>query len=77
MRCPFCKKNGTDVVDSRQLNGGETVKRRRQCNSCNKRFTTHESYHENNSENEYNQSSNKRDIYHDLKRAHGEDYLYI
>ena len=68
MKCPFCKHNGTDVIDSRQLNSGELVKRRRQCNSCKERFTTHEIYSLSNN----NKISNKRDIYQDLKRIHDE-----
>jgi transcriptional repressor NrdR len=42
MRCPFCQHPDSDVIDTRKLNGGETIRRRRKCASCNKRFTTYE-----------------------------------
>lgn len=43
MRCPFCSAEETKVVDSRLANDGYSVRRRRQCLSCNERFTTFES----------------------------------
>ena len=42
MRCPFCQHPDSDVIDTRKLNGGETIRRRRKCASCGKRFTTYE-----------------------------------
>jgi transcriptional repressor NrdR len=42
MRCPFCSFHDTKVVDSRPDKGGATIRRRRECESCGKRFTTHE-----------------------------------
>ena len=43
MRCPFCHAQGMDrVVDSRETDSGRQVRRRRQCESCGKRFTTYE-----------------------------------
>lgn len=42
MRCPFCQHPDSDVVDTRKLNGGETIRRRRKCVACGKRFTTYE-----------------------------------
>lgn len=42
MRCPFCFAEDTKVVDSRLGDDGETVRRRRECLSCNERFTTYE-----------------------------------
>lgn len=42
MRCPFCKSGNTDVIDSREVEGGESIRRRRECNSCSRRFTTYE-----------------------------------
>lgn len=42
MRCPFCDAHDTRVVDSRLGNGGDSVRRRRECNACSERFTTHE-----------------------------------
>lgn len=42
MKCPFCGYLDTKVVDSRPDKGGATIRRRRECESCGKRFTTHE-----------------------------------
>ncbi|MBO6304115.1 MAG: transcriptional repressor NrdR [Selenomonadaceae bacterium] len=43
MRCPFCKAMDSRVVDSRAADDGATIRRRRECVSCGKRFTTYES----------------------------------
>ena len=43
MQCPFCGANDTKVVDSRLVAEGQQVRRRRECVSCNERFTTFES----------------------------------
>jgi transcriptional repressor NrdR len=43
MRCPFCEANETKVVDSRLLKEGLSVRRRRKCEACERRFTTYES----------------------------------
>lgn len=42
MRCPFCGAADSKVVDSRDSETGEAVRRRRQCLDCSKRFTTYE-----------------------------------
>src|SRR5690606_38586669 len=42
MRCPFCGNADTQVVDSRVSEEGDTIRRRRRCLSCDKRFTTYE-----------------------------------
>ncbi|NEN75356.1 transcriptional repressor NrdR [Pelistega sp. NLN82] len=42
MKCPFCSKSDTQVVDSRVSEDGFTIRRRRRCQSCEKRFTTYE-----------------------------------
>jgi transcriptional repressor NrdR len=42
MRCPFCGAQDTRVLDSRLANEGDQVRRRRECNACKERFTTHE-----------------------------------
>lgn len=42
MRCPFCSAQDTKVVDSRILKEGLSVRRRRKCDSCKRRFTTYE-----------------------------------
>lgn len=42
MHCPFCSAPDTRVIDSRLSNDGDQVRRRRECVSCNERFTTYE-----------------------------------
>ncbi|WP_040636848.1 transcriptional regulator NrdR [Mitsuokella sp. oral taxon 131] len=42
MRCPYCKTADSRVVDSRAADDGATIRRRRECNACGKRFTTYE-----------------------------------
>ncbi|BAB06865.1 transcriptional regulator NrdR [Halalkalibacterium halodurans] len=42
MRCPACHHNGTRVLDSRPAHEGRSIRRRRECESCNHRFTTFE-----------------------------------
>jgi len=42
MRCPFCKNDDTQVLDTRVSEEGDVVRRRRRCASCEKRFTTYE-----------------------------------
>jgi transcriptional repressor NrdR len=42
MKCPFCKHPDTQVVDTRENDDGDRVRRRRRCLSCDKRFTTFE-----------------------------------
>ena len=42
MRCPYCGKPDSRVVDSRAADEGRTIRRRRECGSCGKRFTTYE-----------------------------------
>ncbi len=42
MKCPFCKSDDTQVIDSRVSDDGESIRRRRRCAHCNKRFTTYE-----------------------------------
>ncbi|MCX7890946.1 MAG: transcriptional regulator NrdR [Burkholderiales bacterium] len=42
MKCPYCKAEDTAVVDTRISEDGDTIRRRRECESCGKRFTTYE-----------------------------------
>jgi transcriptional repressor NrdR len=42
MRCPYCKKDNDKVIDSRAVEDGKAVRRRRQCLECKRRFTTYE-----------------------------------
>jgi len=44
MRCPFCQFNDSRVIDSREIGGGDSVRRRRECPDCTRRFTTYERY---------------------------------
>lgn len=43
MRCPFCRHGDSRVVDSRETDDGAAIRRRRQCQDCDRRFTTLES----------------------------------
>jgi len=42
MKCPYCGSKDTEVVETRDSEDLETIRRRRECISCNKRFTTYE-----------------------------------
>lgn len=42
MNCPFCSKNNDRVVDSRESRDGATIRRRRECLDCGRRFTSYE-----------------------------------
>jgi len=42
VKCPYCKAEDTAVIDSRESEDGDSVRRRRQCETCGKRFTTYE-----------------------------------
>ena len=46
MRCPYCYYLESKVVDSRVVEGGSTIRRRRECSQCSKRFTTYEKVRE-------------------------------
>jgi transcriptional repressor NrdR len=42
MKCPFCQSPDTQVIDSRVSDDGDSIRRRRKCAACSKRFTTYE-----------------------------------
>lgn len=42
MKCPFCYQENTKVIDSRPADDNNSIRRRRQCDECGKRFTTYE-----------------------------------
>jgi len=42
MKCPFCGKDETQVVETRMAEDGDFIRRRRQCLTCERRFTTYE-----------------------------------
>jgi transcriptional repressor NrdR len=42
MKCPFCQHEDTQVLDTRVLEEGDAIRRRRRCAQCDKRFTTYE-----------------------------------
>ena len=42
MRCPYCKELDSRVIDSRAADDGNSIRRRRECTSCGRRFTTYE-----------------------------------
>ena len=42
MKCPYCGTENTRVIDSRPVEESNSIRRRRQCDECDKRFTTYE-----------------------------------
>ncbi len=42
MKCPYCHNDDTQVIDTRVPEEGNTIRRRRRCGNCDKRFTTYE-----------------------------------
>lgn len=42
MKCPYCSRPDTRVIDSRPAEDGNSIRRRRSCDACGKRFTTYE-----------------------------------
>src|SRR5687768_12675378 len=42
MRCPFCHKSDSQVLDTRETAESDGIRRRRRCNNCGQRFTTYE-----------------------------------
>lgn len=46
MKCPFCSYRDSRVVDSRAVEDGTSIRRRRECPKCGRRFTTYEKYEE-------------------------------
>lgn len=42
MKCPYCKQDDDHVIDSRVVEDGTAIRRRRECNYCGRRFTTYE-----------------------------------
>jgi transcriptional repressor NrdR len=44
VRCPYCNADDTRVIESRVVEDGEAIRRRRECSSCSRRFTTFERY---------------------------------
>lgn len=42
MKCPFCNKDNTRVIDSRPADDNSSIRRRRECDACQRRFTTYE-----------------------------------
>lgn len=42
MKCPYCNESDTKVIDSRPADDNSSIRRRRQCERCQKRFTTYE-----------------------------------
>ena len=46
MKCPYCNAQDTKVIDSRPADDNSSIRRRRQCEKCGKRFTTYEKVEE-------------------------------
>lgn len=73
MKCPMCNYYETKVIDTRPTDDGFTVRRRRECSSCGKRFTTYEKVEEINivvvKRNGTRQSFNRNKIINGLIKA--------
>ena len=46
MKCPFCSYRDSRVIDGRAVEDGTSIRRRRECPDCGRRFTTYEKYEE-------------------------------
>lgn len=73
MRCPFCNSDDTKVIDTRAFLGSNSIKRRRECNNCEKRFTTYERIEESIiyvvKKNQSREKFNKEKLLRGLERA--------
>ena len=73
MRCPFCNSDDTKVIDSRGFVENNSIKRRRECNSCERIFTTYERIEENPiyvvKKNKSREKFNKEKLLRGLERA--------
>ncbi|MCY3713319.1 MAG: transcriptional regulator NrdR [Gemmatimonadota bacterium] len=69
MRCPACGTLNSHVVDSRTIQSGRTIRRRRECLSCTKRFTTYEAIEE--EELMVVKSDGRREVFDRGKIMHG------
>ena len=47
MRCPYCSYSESKVIDSRSTDKGDSIRRRRECIKCHRKFTTYERYEDN------------------------------
>jgi len=78
MRCPKCSNQNTKVVDSRETNDSTEIRRRRECESCEFRFTTFEKYPEadfmvvknDGSKERYNREKVNNGIWRALQKRH-------
>lgn len=69
MRCPACGTLSSHVVDSRTIQHGRTIRRRRECLTCSKRFTTYEEIEE--EEHMVVKSDGRREVFDRAKVLHG------
>ncbi len=69
MRCPACGTLNSHVVDSRTIQSGRTIRRRRECLGCAKRFTTYEGIEED--ELMVVKSDGRREVFDRAKVLHG------
>lgn len=85
MRCPFCTCHETRVVDSREAQDGRVIRRRRECEECNARFSTYEEVEilrlsvikRNKEKEEYNREKIKKGLLRALeKRPMNKEKLY-
>ena len=58
MKCPYCSSENTRVIDSRPADDNNSIRRRRLCDDCGKRFTTYEKVHVTSGQFRQNRSQN-------------------
>ncbi len=73
MKCPYCNSEDTKVIDSRAFPENSSIKRRRECNNCERRFTTYERVEESPiyvvKKNKSREKFNKEKLLRGLERA--------
>ena len=68
MKCPFCSHRDSRVIDSRAVEEGCSIRRRRECPNCGKRFTTYEKYEERKQMRQYGQNKKIKEIADSIER---------
>lgn len=69
MKCPFCSFEDSRVIDSRSVENGASIRRRRECPSCGRRFTTYEKYEE--APLVVNKKDGRRELFDGMKLLNG------
>ncbi len=81
MRCPFCGSENSKVIDKRNNKIKDSIRRRRECLDCQKRYTTYEKYDhfpflirkKSGKVEDYNRNKLKKSLLHGLKKRHVPD----